>query len=419
MRWTLVMHHCPSNCHTHTIEEFEGVSGGSFLAPDHEYPSFLELRLAATDSTRATATASVELQPSTVTLDLRSEPAGARISVNGVDGTTPFTRTVIAGSAVSVSATSPQPVAGATATFVSWSDGGAATHIVNAATNTVLTATFDQPNPPVNIALGRKATASSVEWAGAGAAAAVDGNLGTRWSSAYADNQWWQVDLASEYAVFQVRLNWENAYASRFQVLTSLDGVAFDVATEVNGTGPGWQRVNIPVRSARYVRVLALTRATGWGSSFFEAEVYGNPLTAPPPQPDTTVDYALGRAATSSSVEASTLSAPMAVDGDSGTRWSSAFADGEWWQVDLGADRTISRVRLNWEGAYAAVYQILTSTDGTNFTVAADVEGTGAGWHDVDFDARSARYVRVLAVTRATGWGSSFWDAQVFGPPAP
>ena len=32
------------------------------------------------------------------------------------------------------------------------------------------------------------------------------------------------------------------------------------------------------------------------------------------------------------------------------------------------------------------------------------------------FAAASARYVRVLGVTRATQWGISFWDAQVFGP---
>ena len=44
------MNHCPSNCHTHPIQTFPNVASGSFNAPDHEYPSHLELRLTATDS---------------------------------------------------------------------------------------------------------------------------------------------------------------------------------------------------------------------------------------------------------------------------------------------------------------------------------------------------------------------------------
>ncbi|TMA75824.1 MAG: PKD domain-containing protein, partial [Deltaproteobacteria bacterium] len=44
--WTLIVHHCPSNCHTHTIETFTGGSG-VFSAPDHDYPT-----LAAADRHR-------------------------------------------------------------------------------------------------------------------------------------------------------------------------------------------------------------------------------------------------------------------------------------------------------------------------------------------------------------------------------
>ena len=42
--WSLVMQHCPSNCHEHTLQTFSGVASGTFIAPDHEYPSYLELR---------------------------------------------------------------------------------------------------------------------------------------------------------------------------------------------------------------------------------------------------------------------------------------------------------------------------------------------------------------------------------------
>ncbi|HZR54663.1 MAG TPA: discoidin domain-containing protein, partial [Streptosporangiaceae bacterium] len=48
-----------------------------------------------------------------------------------------------------------------------------------------------------NVALNKTATASSLENASFPASAAVDGNTGTRWSSAFSDPQWLEVDLGS------------------------------------------------------------------------------------------------------------------------------------------------------------------------------------------------------------------------------
>ena len=55
-----------------------------------------------------------------------------------------------------------------------------------------------------NAAQGKPATASSTENAGIPAANAVDGNTGTRWSSAFSDPQWLQVDLGSAQTICQV-----------------------------------------------------------------------------------------------------------------------------------------------------------------------------------------------------------------------
>src|SRR5690349_18519084 len=63
---------------------------------------------------------------------------------------------------------------------------------------------------------GKTATASSTENAGTPASAAVDGNTGTRWSSAFGDPQWLQVDLGATATLTQVTLNWEAAYARSF-----------------------------------------------------------------------------------------------------------------------------------------------------------------------------------------------------------
>jgi glucose/arabinose dehydrogenase len=140
--WTLVMHHCPSNCHEHTVQSFTGVGGGSFAAPDHEYPSYLELRLTATDSGGLTDTQSILLEPQTAVLSLASNPSGLSLSLNGATSTTPFNRTVILGSVNGIAAPTPQTLASATYDFSAWSDGGARAHNITANADRSLTATF-------------------------------------------------------------------------------------------------------------------------------------------------------------------------------------------------------------------------------------------------------------------------------------
>lgn len=143
LTWTLVLQHCPSNCHTHTIQTFPGVASGSFTAPDHEYPSYLELTLTATDSFGTQASVTRRLDPQTVVLTFQSVPTGLSLAVNATSSTTQFQRTVIIGSANSVSATSPQTLGATTYSFASWSNGGAQNQAITApATNTTYTATY-------------------------------------------------------------------------------------------------------------------------------------------------------------------------------------------------------------------------------------------------------------------------------------
>jgi hypothetical protein len=146
LTWTLLLQHCPAGCHTHTVQSWDGVASGSFDAPDHDFPSYLDLRLTATDSGGASGSATVRLDPQTVQLLFESAPLGLQIAVNGEAATTPFTRTVIVGSTNSLSAPSPQTLTGTTYEYASWSDGGAQTHnivapILNATWSATYTAT--------------------------------------------------------------------------------------------------------------------------------------------------------------------------------------------------------------------------------------------------------------------------------------
>ncbi|MGI5212314.1 PQQ-dependent sugar dehydrogenase [Plantactinospora sp. CA-290183] len=145
LSWKLRMRHCEStdNCHTHQIQDWSGVASGSFVAPDHDYPSYLELELTAIDGKGLTNTMVRRLNPRTVDLTFDSTPPGMRLSLGAATGTTPFTRTVIVGSTNTVSAPTSQLSGAMPHTFEGWSDEGAATHVITApATATTLSATY-------------------------------------------------------------------------------------------------------------------------------------------------------------------------------------------------------------------------------------------------------------------------------------
>ncbi|GLV91345.1 hypothetical protein Slala04_27990 [Streptomyces lavendulae subsp. lavendulae] len=121
-----------------------------------------------------------------------------------------------------------------------------------------------------------------------------------------------------------------------------------------------------------------------------------------------------GRPATASSTEGAGTPASAAVDGDNGTRWSSQFADPQWIQVDLGATAQLSQVVLRWETAHARAYRIELSTDGSNWTTAHSTTAGTGGVQTLDITG-TARHVRVYGTERATAWGYSLWEFQVYG----
>jgi hypothetical protein len=103
-----------------------------------------------------------------------------------------------------------------------------------------------------------------------------------------------------------------------------------------------------------------------------------------------------------------------AVDGSLDTRWSSAYTDHEWICVDLGAVKDLTGAELNWEAAYAQAYKLQVSDDGQNW---ANVYSTADGKGDVErfhFTAHG-RYVRMLGLKRATTYGYSLWEFEVYG----
>src|SRR6478609_4394349 len=128
----------------------------------------------------------------------------------------------------------------------------------------------------LNQALHRSAVMSSTEYGPTNASEAFDGNMGSRWSSQPADPQWLYVDLGTNYDLDSVVLYWEAAYATQYQIQVSNDAVTWTTLyTEVAGDG-GKDKILINSNN-RYVRMYGTTRATGYGYSIWEFQVYGKP----------------------------------------------------------------------------------------------------------------------------------------------
>ncbi|HEV2783393.1 MAG TPA: penicillin acylase family protein [Actinophytocola sp.] len=128
-------------------------------------------------------------------------------------------------------------------------------------------------------------------------------------------------------------------------------------------------------------------------------------------------NLALGRTATASSTESGlfySLPPRNAVDGNPATRWGSRWSDPQSITVDLGSDRSVGRVILRWEVAYGRAYQIEVSPDGSTWrTVFSTTTGNGAE-DNISFTPTQARFVRMTGTQRATRYGYSLWEFEIY-----
>ncbi|MBW3129676.1 glycosyl hydrolase [Hymenobacter profundi] len=123
-------------------------------------------------------------------------------------------------------------------------------------------------------------------------------------------------------------------------------------------------------------------------------------------------------AAVASSSENSGTTAAKAIDGNLTSRWASAFADPQYLQLDLGTVKDISRVKINWEAAYGKDYQLQTSLDGSSWTAIHSVINGDGGIDDITGLAGRGRYLRIYGTRRATTYGYSIYEVEVYGPAA-
>jgi hypothetical protein len=140
------------------------------------------------------------------------------------------------------------------------------------ARNVTATADLVVDPPLTNLALNKPATASSQ--VRENTAAAVDGQMKTRWESEHADPQWIIVDLLKMSDIRRVVIKWEAASARAYEVQVSPDQEHW-TTLHTETAGPGGEEDLSVSGTGRYVRVHCTRRNTTYGYSIWELEVYG------------------------------------------------------------------------------------------------------------------------------------------------
>lgn len=101
-------------------------------------------------------------------------------------------------------------------------------------------------------------------------------------------------------------------------------------------------------------------------------------------------------------------------DNNTGSRWASDSKDDEWIYIDLGEPVEVATVVLNWEAAYASSYKLLVATDLSDWKeVYGTSEGKG-GLETISFKPVMARYVKMQGIKRATQWGYSLYEMEIY-----
>jgi glucose/arabinose dehydrogenase len=147
--WSSRLFHCPSACHAHPLQAFPSVSKGTLVAPDHDYPSYIDLTFTAVDSRGLAASTTIKLDPRTVELMVDSEPTGITLTAGLLTQPGPIALTSIEGSNVILSAPPTAQLASVAYSFQGWSDGGARVHSLIANGSATYTANYvESPGPP-------------------------------------------------------------------------------------------------------------------------------------------------------------------------------------------------------------------------------------------------------------------------------
>jgi beta-glucosidase len=206
--------------------------------------------------------------------------------------------------------------------------------------------------------------------------------------------------------------------------IASSSGTNLTGAVAVPNTGgyETWTTVTASVTLPAGEQTLTVDQdSNGWNfhyMAFTQGSSGGGGGSPPPPgQYCGTQDLAIDQPTTASSIQPNTGNDYLpyfATDGDPGTRWSSAPSDPQWLEVDLGSPQNICSIGIEWEAAYASAFSLQVSNDNSTWTTVYSTTN-GTGGNQTFPVSATDRYVRMYGTARATQFGYSIFEFQVFG----
>jgi hypothetical protein len=236
---------------------------------------------------------------------------------------------------------------------------------------------------------------------------AYDGNQETYWKSDVNEDQWILQALNKSTFVSTMQIDWHDNYAKSYKVQTSTDGINFSDVAKITNSDGGSDIINI-FSIASHIRVVCLESNNGQGYEIEEITYKGGE------------NIALNKKVTTSSVSGTDTGnvARLAVDGNSGTRWSSVRnSDMESIIVDLGGTASVDAVRILWEAAKSSNYTIDISSDGESWSEVETVSNDSVLLDEIIFEeVVTGRYLRINSKKSKTPkYGISIFELEVYG----
>lgn len=126
-----------------------------------------------------------------------------------------------------------------------------------------------------DLALGKAVAVSSNEKESLSPLNVVDGDDSTRWSSQWSNDEYLTIDLGADSSIRKVVLNWDVAYAKRYQIQVSDDNQGWSTLRNVKSGDGGIDSFTL-AGQGRYVKIMCKKGATPFGFSLKDVQVFGS-----------------------------------------------------------------------------------------------------------------------------------------------
>ncbi len=103
----------------------------------------------------------------------------------------------------------------------------------------------------------------------------IDGIPSTRWSSAFADNQWVVFQLKKKADIKKVTIKWEAANAKSISISVSNDNKRWKQVFATDNAPGGTEEIQLDNAKGKFVKLDLIKRATEWGFSIIDVDFMG------------------------------------------------------------------------------------------------------------------------------------------------